>query len=132
MWKSERGREMNTERFMEMMNLRRCGFSYEEIGKRMGCSRQYVHETIGKRFRGDLNDIKRVYLREYFRKTLMTLQTFTKAVMGRNYTKGEYERIKRFIAGADSCFKIDEFIRMSKLTGLSFEELAELDKGADL
>ena len=121
-------REMDTAKFMKMINLRRCGFSYEEIGKQCGCSKQYVYETIGKRFRGDLNEIKRVKLREYFRMTLMTLQTFTKAVMGRQYTKGEYERIKRFIAGADSYFKIDEFIRMSKLTGLSFEELADVEK----
>lgn len=122
---------MNTEKFMKMVNLRRCGFSYEEIGKQCGCSKQYVHETIGKRFRGDLNDIKRVNLREYFRKTLMTLQTFTKAVMGRKHTKGEYEKVKRFLAGANSCFTVSNFIRMSELTGLSFEELAELDKGVE-
>ena len=122
---------MNTEKYMEMINLRRCDFSYEEIGNRMGVSRQYVHQTIGKRFRGDFNAIKRVKLREYFRKTLMSIPNFTRAVVGGCYSKSQRKRIERFLSGTDSYFTIGQFIRMSKLTGLNLEELAELERGAE-
>lgn len=123
---------MNTERYMEMVNLRRCGFTYQEIGNRLGVSRQYVYETIGKRFRGDLNNIKRVNLREFFRKTSMSIPTFTRAVCGAKVaTRGEQVRVYKFLCGGVTHFRIDDFLRMSELTGLSLEELAELDKGVE-
>jgi hypothetical protein len=119
---------MNTERFMEMVNLRRCGFTYQEIGNRLGVSRQYVYECIGRRFRGNLAEIKRVKLRAYFQKTSMSIPTFAKLVFGnKNATRGEQLRVHHFLRGGVSHFRIDDFLRMSKLTGLSLEELAELD-----
>ena len=119
---------MNTERFMEMVRLRSYGFSYEEIGKRTGVSKQYVHQCIGKRFKGNLAEIRRVKLRAYFQKTSMSIPTFTKLVCGCNIsTRGEQLRMHKFLRGDLTHFSIDDFVRMSELTGLSLAELAELD-----
>ena len=124
---------MNVERFIQMVDLRRSGLTYQEIGDRLGVSRQYVHETIGKRFKGDLNNIKRVNLREYFRKTLMSIPAFTGAVFGdkNGWGRAEKQRVINFLEGKSAHFRIEDFIRMSEQTGLSLKELAELDKGAE-
>lgn len=118
---------MNTERFMEMVNYRRCGFTYREIGERMGVSGQYVYQCIGRRFKGNLAEIKRIKLREWFRKTQMSVPAFCTHVFG-TVNATLKNKMHNFLRGGQGeKFTVNNIVNMCKLTGLSLEELAELD-----
>lgn len=119
---------MNTERFMEMVRLRSCGFSYREIGEMVGVSAQYVHQCIGRRFKGNLAEIKRIKLREWFRKTQMSVPSFCTHIFG-TVNGNLKNKMHSFLKGSHvEKFTLNNIITMCELTGLTLSELAELDR----
>lgn len=113
-------------RTLEMIQMRKDGHTLEEIGRAYGISKQRVNQIIGNSYRGDLSKIKRANLRKFFEKTEMSIRKFVFLVFG-VYKKTYYLRINKFLEGHDALFTFRQIIKMCEITGLSFEELAEVE-----
>lgn len=114
-------------RTLEMVRMRKDGHTLEEIAQAYGISRQRVFQIIGKTFRGDLDKIKRVHLRKFFEETEISIRKFATLVFGacdEIYSL----KIRRFLESNDVHFTFRQIIKMCEITGLSFEELAVIEK----
>ena len=117
-------------RTLEMVQMRKDGHTYEEIAQAYGLSKQRVYQIIGQTFRGDFDKIKRVHLRKFFERTEMSVRKFAALVFGA-CDKNYYLKISKFLESNDVHFTFNQIIRMCKITGLSFEELAAIDELRD-
>lgn len=115
------------EKVAEMVRLRERGLTYTEIGAVYGITKQRVYQIIGKRYRGDLSEIKRPYLRAYFRKTQLSINGFL-GLAGLVKTKTMHNNFYRFLIGQDMRFTVNDFNKICKATGLTLTQLSEIEK----
>ena len=106
--------------------LREIGYTYEEIGKALGCSRQYICQLIGKGNPQRFQYIKKedcAYpkLAEWMNKNKVSRSEFVRR-MGLQSLPENIIRFSRILRGEIE-LKKKEIDRMLKITGMTYEEL---------
>lgn len=109
--------------------LRESGCTYEEIGKALGCSKQYIAQLIGNRNPHQFQYIKKegcAYprLAEWMNKNEVSRSEFVRR-MGLLSLSENILRFSRILRGETDLKKTD-IDRMLKVTGMTYEELFEV------
>lgn len=114
----------------QMIEMRKQGKSYIEIGEKFGISRQRVHQLLGGRVRKDsvnIEKIKYVGIYELFQNDpSMTYARLTR-IMCNTSDETIKERIRRVVQRSEQCtLTINEINNLIAYTGKTFEELFEV------
>ena len=124
----------NRERWEQIYRMRMDGYTFQEIGDKLGVSKQCVNEIFNKQFRRmkgirgygfkvDSIVYKGIY--EHFKDNpLESASSFTEKIYG--YVGNRTPTIKKFITGKKETFlTIPRIQKMCEITGKTFEELFE-------
>ena len=112
-----------------MTEMRRAGFTYEQIGKELGISKQRVHFLIGPQARRVDSDVEKIVYQgvyDLFKgDPQMSFPRFTRIFYGGAYVnRSQVVRIKRFCTGqTDSLLSIEQINSVCEYIGKPYEEI---------
>ena len=115
-----------------MMDMRRAGYTYEQIGKELGVSKQRVHFLIGAQARRVDSDVEKIVYQgvyDLFKSDpQMSFPRFTRIFYGGAYVnRSQVVRIKRFCTGqTDSLLSIEQINSVCDYIGKPYEEIFRL------
>lgn len=106
---------------LESIEMRENGYTYEEIAKKFGYTKQYIYQIIGRKrkFNKSLENLKYKGLKKYFRNNDLSFSKFEKIC---KLTRGKFLDLCNC---GDCSLKISQIKKMQKITGMTFEELFE-------
>lgn len=122
-------------RKQQMIEMRRDGATYQEIGEKFGVSKQYVHELIGKvRKRKDTADLEKIIFEGIYQlfknDECMSYRKLATIIYGRRVEISHQNTVYQFVTGKrDSMLKIRQIKNILNYTGKSFEEVFKLRNG---